>query len=160
MTMGPNTLPGGQAACRTCRAGYTDPDMQCILCATCARPVYISLPSQLFCSEWCRQWWKNRSGVRRRTNSMRDAAKRGSDRPAETFDPLEIFQRDRWRCQVCGIRTKRTARVPDRQAPTLDHIVPLSKGGEHTRANTRLLCMSCNASKGNRATDDQLRLIG
>ena len=31
---------------------------------------------------------------------------------------------------------------------TLDHILPLSKGGGLTRKNTQLLCHSCNSSKG------------
>lgn len=159
MTMGPSSLPGGEAACRACRTSYTDHDAMCRLCATCAQPLYVSLPTQLFCSDRCRGYWKNRSKVRRRVNATRDYAKRGRSRPAETFDPTEVFRRDGWRCQTCGHST-RAHRFPHPRAATLDHIVPLSKGGEHTKANTQCLCFSCNTSKGNRATDDQLRLIG
>jgi 5-methylcytosine-specific restriction endonuclease McrA len=159
MTMGPSSLPGGEAACRGCRINYVDPDAMCSLCATCARPLYVRLPSQLFCSDRCRQYWKNRSSVRRRVNATRDYAKRGRSRPAESFDPRYVFERDQWRCQACG-RSTRAHRFPDARSATLDHIVPLSKGGEHTKANTRCVCFSCNCSKGNRATDDQLRLIG
>jgi len=31
--------------------------------------------------------------------------------------------------------------------PTIDHIVPLNRGGEHVRDNVQALCLSCNASK-------------
>lgn len=43
-------------------------------------------------------------------------------------------------CPVCG-------KVA---APTLDHIIPLSKGGLHTLTNLRLVCKTCNSSKGAR----------
>lgn len=33
----------------------------------------------------------------------------------------------------------------------LDHIVPLSKGGKHTRANVQPLCQRCNLKKYNKA---------
>jgi 5-methylcytosine-specific restriction endonuclease McrA len=36
---------------------------------------------------------------------------------------------------------------------THDHVVPLSKGGEHSLANSQILCRSCNASKGAKTID-------
>lgn len=41
-----------------------------------------------------------------------------------------IFTRDRWVCQLCGKRVKRSAAVPDPKAPVIDHIVPLAAGPE------------------------------
>jgi len=39
----------------------------------------------------------------------------------------------------------------------LDHIVPLSKGGQDIDANLQLLCAFCNVTKGNRLTMAELR---
>jgi 5-methylcytosine-specific restriction endonuclease McrA len=36
----------------------------------------------------------------------------------------------------------------------MDHVIPLSTGGIHCITNMQPLCRSCNASKGNRSSDD------
>ncbi len=41
------------------------------------------------------------------------------------------------KCAHCKIEAKLT----------LDHIIPLAKGGMHDRSNAQLLCRSCNSSK-------------
>ena len=67
----------------------------------------------------------------------------------ENVRPTEIFERDKWRCRLCGAKTPREKRgtsLPD--APVLDHIVPIVLGGPHSRRNLRCLCYACNASKG------------
>lgn len=47
------------------------------------------------------------------------------------YSRVEIFERDRWICQLCGKRVKRSARVPDSKAAVIDHIVPLAAGPEY-----------------------------
>lgn len=37
---------------------------------------------------------------------------------------------------------------------TVDHVVPLSKGGKHEQANLAPACFSCNSSKGARTLDE------
>jgi 5-methylcytosine-specific restriction endonuclease McrA len=32
----------------------------------------------------------------------------------------------------------------------MDHVIPLSKGGSHTKSNTQLACFGCNTLKGDR----------
>ena len=69
----------------------------------------------------------------------------------ENVDPMEVFERNNWICQLCNhpvskIRDKRFIDIA-----SLDHIIPLSKGGEHSYANTQLAHLSCNIRKGNRS---------
>ena len=41
----------------------------------------------------------------------------------------------------------------DELEPTLDHIIPLSAGGNLTKQNTQILCRACNSKKHTRTTD-------
>lgn len=79
----------------------------------------------------------------------RRAAIRGAE--VERFEHSEVFERDGWICQLCGDPTDWTTHFPDPLSPSLDHIVPLSRGGEHSRANTQCAHLACNIRKGNRA---------
>jgi hypothetical protein len=66
----------------------------------------------------------------------------------ERFDPLVVLARDNWTCQLCGVPTPKAKRgTYADDAPELDHMVPLSRGGEHSTANTQCLCRKCNAEK-------------
>jgi hypothetical protein len=77
----------------------------------------------------------------------------------ETFTSEEIFERDRYRCHICKRKCRRRAAVvPDPLAPTIDHLIPLAKGGEHTRANVATACFQCNSVKGDRGGGEQLAL--
>lgn len=79
-----------------------------------------------------------------------DAARRARRAGAtviEVFDRSEVFVRDQWTCQVCGLPTDVTAPLFDPASPTVDHVVPLSKGGEHTQANAQCCHLGCNSSK-------------
>lgn len=81
------------------------------------------------------------------------AARRALERAAEAdrFDPFEVFERDGWRCHMCGCSTPKRYRGTYRpNAPELDHIVPLAKGGQHTKVNTACSCRACNGAKSDR----------
>lgn len=77
----------------------------------------------------------------------------------EQFDRHEIFVRDNWKCGLCGKKVKRSAKWPDPQFPTLDHIIPLARGGPHTRVNVQTAHLRCNCAKNKRELG-QLRLFG
>lgn len=76
----------------------------------------------------------------------------------DVVDPRLIFERDGWRCQLCGRKT--VAEWGSKRSATLDHIVPMACGGDHVRENLQCACWSCNSRKGHRAANDQLILIG
>lgn len=85
-------------------------------------------------------------------NAAYRARKRGA--AIEKIDPFEIFARDNWLCQLCGESVDPQFKGTDPRAASLDHIMPLSKGGTHERANVQLAHFGCNASKGNKIPED------
>ncbi len=54
-----------------------------------------------------------------------------------------ILLRDNYTCQYCGAQ-------PGKEHLTVDHVVPRSRGGEHSWENLVTACAPCNRRKGNR----------
>jgi CRISPR/Cas system Type II protein with McrA/HNH and RuvC-like nuclease domain len=60
---------------------------------------------------------------------------------------LMVFERDGYRCHYCQKQlTRFTA--------TLDHIQPVSRGGDNSFDNLVTACFHCNSRRGNRAIMD------
>ena len=57
-----------------------------------------------------------------------------------------IFERDFYRCINCGTH----------KSLSIDHIVPVSKGGGNEIKNLQTLCTTCNSSKGNKSMTEWL----
>lgn len=89
--------------------------------------------------------------------------KRLSYKHKVNFTPHErkhILDRDNWSCQCCGIEVHDES-IGKWNTPNkchIDHIVPISKGGNSESRNLRVLCRTCNLSKGDKV-DEQLQLI-
>lgn len=66
----------------------------------------------------------------------------------EKFDRIEIFERDNWTCGICKDPVDPELRHPHRMSATLDHIMPLSRGGAHSRDNAQCAHWICNMQKG------------
>ena len=75
-----------------------------------------------------------------------------------SITPIKLFNRDGWRCQICGDRTPKNLRGKQQpKSPTIDHILPISLGGGHTWDNVQCACHACNMAKGARPLG-QMRL--
>lgn len=78
----------------------------------------------------------------------------------EAVNPIKVFERDGWRCQLCKRPTPRKLRGSlDDRAPELDHILPVSVGGEHSYLNTQCACRACNAAKSNKPMGQMLLIV-
>lgn len=107
-------------------------------------------------AQWTTSPWDE---ARRASYHRRRALKKGAT-VGEPFTNVEIFERDGWVCQLCDRKVDPAVKWPDPRSASLDHVVPLSMGGDHSRENTALACLECNVRKGNRPAGEQLALIG
>lgn len=118
-------------------------ERQCNECGDTFTPAY-GEKRRAFCSKLCQK-----RNTKRTTRSKGKALKRALT--VESVNPTLVFDRDGWRCQLCGVRTPRKLRgLYDPRSPELDHIVPLSQGGSHSYVNTQCCCRQCNAEKGSK----------
>lgn len=60
-----------------------------------------------------------------------------------------LLERDGPMCWICGLPLDLTCRSRA-LSPSLDHVVPMSYGGNDTDENARLAHLVCNSSRGNR----------
>jgi 5-methylcytosine-specific restriction endonuclease McrA len=68
-------------------------------------------------------------------------------------NPLTILiaERDGYTCHLCGQPVDMAERHPLPMAPTLDHVLPASKGGKFEWDNLKLAHNLCNNRRGDRA---------
>jgi len=60
---------------------------------------------------------------------------------------LLLFELFNWTCYLCGNPIDRFRRCPDWHAATIEHLVPLAKGGTHTWDNVVPAHYRCNMNK-------------
>ena len=67
-----------------------------------------------------------------------------------------VLQRDGFTCAYCGVQPgiKQSGRLLSHRDFTVDHILPISRGGKNTWSNTVCACASCNQRKGNRRPNE------
>jgi len=72
-----------------------------------------------------------------------------------------VWNRDDWTCQQCGTDVATGLDYNEPSYPTVDHVIPLAKGGEHSMSNTMTLCRRCNTIKSDAivASDVESKLI-
>lgn len=68
----------------------------------------------------------------------------------EKFLDTEIFERDDYICQLCCEPIDPFLGWPDPLSASLDHVIPISRGGNHTRDNAQTAHLRCNLVKGDR----------
>lgn len=139
--------------CKNCGSMYVRRSgaskTQCLECKKNARAAYRR--------QYQRRYRKTEAGLALKATSK---AKRRARHKVKTdrINPLKVFDRDGWQCRICGVSTPRVLRGSyEPNAPELDHMVSLAKGGHHTWDNVQCACRSCNGSKGAKPMEEFVR---
>lgn len=82
---------------------------------------------------------------RHQANANENIVHRLKTTAKEKIDFNRISKRTKGCCAYCGKRKK---------IMTLDHVIPICKGGEHSHSNLILACKNCNSSKRERLLED------
>lgn len=115
----------------------------CIICETVFAP---DSNVSTICSNRCRKEMKRSRRHARRASYHCSTADR--------ISPSRLFERDGWMCQSCGCDLDPALRgqhVPE--APSVDHVIPLARGGTHSWGNVVAVCLACNWAKNDRCPE-------
>ncbi len=97
----------------------------------------------------------NREYARLQAKKVRQRSVLGRRAGGMSADQVRVVREAQSDCYMCGVYLPLHAR-------TLDHIVPLAKGGLHDPDNVAVACLSCNSRKGARVFSKVLpgRIVG
>jgi hypothetical protein len=115
-------------------------DYRCVECDE--RFITDTKYTNFYCSGQCAK----RAGRRQRKYRARNATK------TARVLRRRVFERDDWTCRICLKPVLRGTAPSHPKAATIDHILPLALGGEHTYANVQTAHHGCNSSKGARVS--------
>lgn len=72
----------------------------------------------------------------------------------DEIDHLTLFELHAWICVICHKKINRRYRLPNFMAATVEHIIPLSRGGTHTWDNVAPAHYRCNMDKSDRLASE------
>lgn len=126
-------------------------------CKACGVEFQSRSPRRVYCDNGCYPPPKDTRKNQRKMSKRRAMIAQAF---VEEVDPTTLFERDGWRCHICGKKCRQDVDNFHPKAPTIDHIIPLVAGGEHSYKNTACAHRYCNVSKGARDIGQQLAIVG
>jgi hypothetical protein len=131
------------------REAYQPVEKKQLVCVICERDFEHAWAKAKTCSDpICKGTYE---AIQRATVKSRRRA-RLAGALSVPYNPLHIFQRDNWTCQLCGAPCSYADGYPSPHYPTIDHIIALANGGADVPGNVQCACFDCNSHKG--ARDD------
>jgi len=128
----------------------------CVVCSKEFKQTRIMGVPDVVCGDVCKSYkLKNTKAEYKKTKNYKllrynEKVKRrlSSNSEYERVDFESIMESQHYQCALCGYDAPKHLRGTNEfNAPEIDHIIPLSKGGSHTTENCQMLCRKCNLKK-------------
>lgn len=114
------------------------------------------------CKSHYNKWWRETNPEEWQAQRARGRFKRRVLEESAYVEDVyrwEIMERDNWTCHLCTKKIPKDVEYPHPKYGSLDHLVPVSLGGEHSKRNIAAAHLRCNIIKGNRAAGEQLAIV-
>jgi len=96
--------------------------------------------------ESARKWYNSNPDKTHRQTALRRARKNSVK--SVSYNKSDIYTRDNGVCYLCDEPINLNIKWPDIKSFSIDHVIPLSKGGGDTPDNVKSSHLFCNLSKG------------
>jgi 5-methylcytosine-specific restriction endonuclease McrA len=120
----------------------------CVVCNKELKVVGHLARFKLYCSSKCYKTTPAYKASNRASRARRRARKAGAE--CEAVNPIKVFRRDNWTCKYCKCKVEKHNGGYQPYGATLDHVIPLSKGGRHAYDNIVTACNQCNSLKSDK----------
>jgi len=124
------------------------------MCLGCGNPEpFMAKGMSVGCTDACTDRLTRNAQWHWRIEAIRNAAR------FEHVHPGRVYASDKGCCHICSEPIPQLGTVPstDPQAFEVDHVIPLSEGGEHSYRNVRASHKECNVSR-NKGRSKQSRV--
>jgi hypothetical protein len=120
----------------------------CYTCTVCNKTEWVeSHANRKFCSRKCNAKSPKAKATKKLSKQNRRHKTRSKSGVAQSICIDQLMKRDRRRCKKCNTLCVKPEGYNHPNEGTIDHIMPLSKGGLHLWNNVQLLCRQCNTAK-------------
>ena len=118
--------------------------VKCVSCVVCGKSFETIRNNAKTCSDKCR------GSLARINRNKRYKHLREIGEFDENVTLYNVYVKYNGICQHCGKMIDFNSDVQADDYPSIDHVIPLSKGGVHKWDNVQLLCRGCNCKKSNK----------
>lgn len=116
-----------------------------VKCSECSCWFTTTDQRKLFCSSGCKDKFHDRKKETLRRKRIKQNGKINWDISIE-----RLMKRDKGICYLCGNKVNVLLDPNDDEYPSIEHVIPIVKGGTHTWGNVKLAHRKCNYIKSDK----------